>query len=60
MNIEEIESKLATLEDTVGKLKELIADGKVCSSEITKALIFGAVKKYAATVSNFKLIEEQT
>jgi len=55
MNIEEIEGKLNSLEDTVGKLKELIVDAKVCSSEITKTLIFSAVKKYASSISDFKL-----
>ena len=55
MNIEEVEAKLATLEETVAKVKALVADAKVCSSEITKALISSAVKKYAAAISDFKL-----
>ena len=55
MNIEEVERKLNSLEETIGKLKELVADAKVCSSEITKTLILSAVKKYASTISDFKL-----
>ena len=55
MNIEELENKLNSLDDTIGKLKALISDAKVCSSDITKALIFSAVKKYAATISDFKV-----
>ena len=55
MNIEEVEGKLNSLEETIGKLKELVADAKVYSSEITKTLIFSAVKKYASSISDFKL-----
>lgn len=55
MNIEEIENRLNSLEETVGKLKELLADAKVCSSDITKTLITSAVKKYASTISDFKI-----
>ena len=55
MNIEEIENKLNGLEEIVQKMQELIADAKVCSSEITKTLIFSAIKKYAASVSDFKV-----
>ncbi len=55
MNIEEIESKLSALDETLAKLRALVADAKVCSSDITKALIMGAVKKYAAVVSDFKV-----
>ena len=55
MNIEEIEQKLGQLDDLVIKMKELVADAKVCSSEITKSMIFTAIKKFAANVSDFKL-----
>ena len=55
MNIEEIENKVNTLEETIGKMKELVSDAKVCSSDITKALITSALKKYAASVSDFKI-----
>lgn len=55
MNIEEIETKLNGLEETISKMKELVADAKVCSSDITKALITSAVKKYAAAISDFKV-----
>ena len=55
MNIEEVEGNMNYLEETIGKLKELVADAKVCSSEITKILIFSAVKKYASAISDFKL-----
>ena len=55
MNIEEIESKLNALEETIGKVKDLVADAKVCTSEITKTLISSAVKKYAASIADFKL-----
>ena len=55
MNIEEIENKLNSLEETVRKLKELVADAKVCTSEITKTLIHSAVKKYAASINDFKI-----
>jgi hypothetical protein len=55
MNIEEIESKVNTLEETINKMKELVSDAKVCSSDITKALITSALKKYAASVSDFKI-----
>ena len=55
MNIEEVEKKLEELDKAVSKVKELIADYKVCSSDITKALVTSAVKKYAASISDFKL-----
>lgn len=55
MNIEDIENKLNNLEETVKKMKELVTDAKVCSSDIAKTLILSAVKKYAATISDFKL-----
>lgn len=55
MNIEEIENKLNKLEETVSKMKELISDAKICSSEITKKLISNALDKYAAVISEFKL-----
>ena len=48
MNIEEVEK-------TIAKVKELLADAKVCSSEITKTLISSAIKKYASSLSDFKL-----
>lgn len=55
MNINEVEAKIEEVENTIVKIKELIADAKVCNSEITKTLISSAVKKYAATISEFKL-----
>ena len=55
MNIEEIETQINALEETIGKLKELIADAKVCSSDITKTLISSAIKKYATSISDFKI-----
>ena len=54
MNIEEIETKITALEDTVSKMKALLADAKVCSSDITKTLIASALKKYAASIADFK------
>ena len=54
MNIEEIEAKIEDFEKTVSKVKELIADFKVCTSEITKTLVTSAVKKYIATLPDFK------
>ena len=55
MNIEDIEAKIHGLDETVAKMRELVADAKVCSSDITKALIASAIKKYAASVSDFKV-----
>ena len=55
MNIVEIETKIEEVEKTIAKIKELISDAKVCSSEITKTLISSAIKKYATTISDFKL-----
>lgn len=55
MNIEEVEAKIEEVERTVSKIKELVADFKVCSSDITKALVTSAVKKYAATIADFKI-----
>ena len=55
MNIEEVEAKIEEVEKTVIKIKELVADAKLCTSEITKTLISSAVKKLAATISDFKL-----
>ena len=57
MNIEEIENKIAALDETVKKLKELVADAKVCNSDITKTLIASAIKKYATVFKSFKLEE---
>ena len=55
MNIEDIENKIEDIEKVDIKVKELIADYKICSSDITKALISSAVKKYALSISEFKL-----
>lgn len=55
MNIEEVTTKIDELEKTLSKLKELLADAKVCTSDITKTLIASAVKKYASTISDFKI-----
>lgn len=55
MNIEEVETKIEEVEKTITKIKELLADAKVCSSEITKTLISSAIKKYASSLSDFKL-----
>lgn len=55
MNIEDVETKLNSLEDTISKIKELIVDAKVCSSEITKTLISSAIKKYSTSISDFKI-----
>ena len=55
MNIEEVEAKIEEVEKTIAKVKELLADAKVCSSEITKTLISSAIKKYASSLSDFKL-----
>lgn len=49
--VEEIETKVEELEKTIAKIKALIADSKVCSSDITKALIANALKKYAVSIS---------
>ena len=54
MNIEDIEAKIEDLEKTVSKVKELIADFKVCTSDITKTLVTSAVKKYLSTLPDFK------
>ena len=54
MNIEEIEAKIEEFEKTLSKVKELIADFKVCTSDITKTLVTSAVKKYIATLPDFK------
>ena len=55
MNINEIEAKIEEVEKIIVKIKELVTDAKVCSSEITKTLISSAIKKYASTISDFKL-----
>ena len=58
MNIEEIETletKVNNLSETVEKLKALVSDMKICSSDITKTLIISAIKKYSESVSNFKI-----
>lgn len=55
MNIQEVEEKIEEVEKTLAKIRELIADMKVCSSEITKTLVASAIKKYATTISDFKV-----
>lgn len=55
MNIAEIETKIEEAENTISKIKELVADAKLCTSEITKALISSAVRKYASTLADFKV-----
>ena len=54
MNIEEIEAKIEDYEKTLSKVKELISDYKVCTSDITKTLGTSAVKKYLSTLPDFK------
>ena len=55
MNIDEITAKVEEAEKIISKIKELAADAKVCSSEITKTLITSAIKKYATSMPDFKL-----
>lgn len=55
MNVEEIIAKTEEAEKIISKIKELAADAKVCSSDITKTLITSAIKKYAASMPDFKL-----
>ena len=43
MNFEEIEQNIVNVENAVAKIKELVADAKVCQSEITKTLIVSKV-----------------
>lgn len=54
MNIDEIVAKVEEAEKVIGKIKELAADAKVCSSDITKTLIMSAIKKYAASMPDLK------
>lgn len=54
MNIEEIEAKIEDCEKTLSKVRELITDLKVCTSDITKTLVTSAVKKYLSTLPDFK------
>ena len=54
MNIEDIEAKIEDFEKTLSKVKELIADFKICTSDITKTLVSSAVKKYLSTLPDFK------
>ena len=54
MNIEELEAKIDDCDKILSKVKELIADYKVCASDITKTLVSSAVKKYIATLPDFK------
>lgn len=54
MNIEELEAKIDDCDKTLSKVKELIADYKVCTSDITKTLVSSAVKKYLSTLPDFK------
>lgn len=58
MNIQEVEDKIEEVEKTIVKIKELVADMKVCSSEITKTLVASAIRKYASTISDFKLEDQ--
>ena len=55
MNIDEVEAKVEEAEKALSKIKELIADMKVCSSEISKNLIASAVKKIAASFPDLKV-----
>lgn len=55
MNIDEIETRIGVLEAAIGKIKELVADMRICNSDITKTLISSALKKYATTIADFKL-----
>lgn len=54
MNIEELEAKIEDFEKALSKVKELIADSKVCTSEIAKTLLSSAVKKYIASLPDLK------
>lgn len=54
MNIEEIEAKIEDCEKTLSKVRELITDFKVCTSDITKTLVSSAVKKYLSTLPDLK------
>jgi hypothetical protein len=54
-DVTSIEPKLTELTDLISKITALINDSKICESEITKALIANAVKKYASAISDFKI-----
>ena len=55
MNFEEVEKSIANIDSSISKIKELLADAKICNSDITKTLISSAIKKYASIVADFKL-----
>ena len=54
MNIEELEAKIEDLDKILSKVKDLIADFKVCKSDITKTLVASAIKKYVSTLPDLK------
>lgn len=55
MNIIAIESQLASIEEAIPKIKEIIADIKACNSEISKTILTSAIKKFSAPIIDFKL-----
>lgn len=57
MDIDKIDSRLNAAETAISKIKELLADAKICNSEITKTLILSAMKKYSMALSDFKIEE---
>lgn len=58
MNIEMIEQQIEEIEEALPKIKAIVADVKVCSSDISKTILTSAIKKVSAPILEFKLTAE--
>ncbi len=57
MFIELVEDNLSKIEEALPKMKELIADFKVCNSAISKAVLMSALKKISQPLVDFNLVD---
>lgn len=55
MSIEHIEDHLVQVEEAIPKMKELIADLKLCNSELSKTVLMSALKKISRPLLDFNV-----
>lgn len=55
MMINEIEQQLSAIEEAIPKIKDILNDLKLCTSDTTKQILMAAIKKYANPIIDFKI-----
>lgn len=57
MSFKPVEDRLAQVEEALPKMKELIADLKICNSDFSKEVLMLALKKISRPLVDFNLVD---